>query len=116
MADLAVLAEQEPANITWDAAGPERYTFADLVRLVRDSIGSRAAIAPASPFLVLAFSKLFGAALRDVVLTRDEVVGLMEGLLVTREPARGTTSLKRWLQERSAIVGAGYKSELRQHY
>ncbi len=116
MAGLAVRGGQEPGNVAWDAAGPERYMFLDLVRLVRKSVGSRATLVPASPFLALALSKLLGAALRDVVLTRDEVVGLMEGLLVTHEPSRGTTSLKQWLEESSAAVGADYKSELRQHY
>ena len=54
--------------------------------------------------------------LRDVVLTPDEMRGLMAGLLVSNEAPTGETSFTRWLQENGSGLGARYVSELNRHY
>ena len=54
--------------------------------------------------------------LGDVILTRDEVDGLMAGLLVSNEPARGKTHLADWLSANKETVGLKYASELKRHY
>ena len=46
-----------------------------------------------------ALTRLVGLLLRDVVLTRDEVNGLMAGLLTSNCVPAGTTSLADWLGE-----------------
>jgi hypothetical protein len=51
-----------------------------------------------------------------VILTRDELRGLMPELLVSSESARGRTALSRWLRENGDHVGARYQSELERHY
>jgi NADH dehydrogenase len=53
-----------------------------------------------------------GKAMGDVMLTRDEVRGLMAGLLFVNSPAAGTVRLTDWLRENSAWLGRRYFGEL----
>ncbi len=59
---------------------------------------------------------MIGALVKDVVLTRDEVDGLMANLLVTDSPPTGTTRLSEWLRDHADSVGTQYASELNRHY
>jgi NADH dehydrogenase len=53
---------------------------------------------------------------RDVMLTPEEVDGLMAGLLVSKEPPLCKTKLGDWLEENKKTVGAKYASELQRHF
>jgi nucleoside-diphosphate-sugar epimerase len=53
---------------------------------------------------------------RDVVLTRDEIRGLMAGLLVSQRPPLGTIAFSQWLDEHRASVGRSYANELHRHF
>ena len=70
------------------------------------------------PRLAVLASRLLGLLVRDVVLSRDEVKGLMDGLLVSRtdEPPPGKTKLSEWLSANASGLGRGYTSELSRHY
>ena len=116
VADMAVRAAREAGNTVFDAAGPEIFTFNELVRLLADKTGSRARIVhlPSGPALLA--SRLIGLAVRDVVLTGDEVAGLTSGLLISRGPPTGSTRLSDWLDENAAVLGTRYASELERHY
>jgi hypothetical protein len=50
------------------------------------------------------------------VLTRQEVEGLMDELLVSSEPPRGARRLDDWLLANAAGIGAHYASELSRHF
>ena len=63
-----------------------------------------------------ALTGLVGLLMRDTALTRDEVVGLMDGLLTSGEPSTGTTRLSDWLAENGDGLGRRYVSELRRNY
>jgi NADH dehydrogenase len=52
----------------------------------------------------------------DVILTPEEVDGLMGNLLVSRQPARGTTAFKDWLDANKSTIGTKYASEIKRHY
>ncbi|MDI6630951.1 MAG: NAD-dependent epimerase/dehydratase family protein [Bacillota bacterium] len=116
VAALAVDAGQREENVVIDAVGPEVFTFDELVKLIAEKIGSKARIVHAPPSLAYLFSKLIGYLVRDVVITRDEIKGLMMGLLVSGGPATGRVRLSDWLAENAGRVGAGYASELGRHY
>ncbi|MCX6375096.1 MAG: hypothetical protein NTU88_03480 [Armatimonadetes bacterium] len=51
-----------------------------------------------------------------VVLTRDEVKGLMANLLVSDQPPTAPSRLSDWLKENSSWLGTRYMSELKKHY
>ena len=68
------------------------------------------------PSLGYALTRLVGLLLRDVVLTRDEVDGLMAGLLTSHAAPAGTTRLAGWLEDNADILGRRYVSELRRNH
>jgi len=71
---------------------------------------------PALPGLALLGAKVVGLLVRNVVLTRDEIDGLMAGLLVSSNPPLGKTRLGDWLEVHAGTVGKRYASELKRHY
>ncbi|MCL6479043.1 MAG: NAD(P)H-binding protein [Peptococcaceae bacterium] len=116
MARVAVRVGQQSDNIIMDVVGPEIFTFNDLVRLIAGKIGSRSRIVHVSPGLALFLSRLIGYTVNDVLLTSDEVRGLLSDLLVSQDPPAGETRLSDWLEKNSGTVGVKYASELRRHY
>lgn len=116
VAEIAVHTGHQTANVAIDAAGPEPYAYEDLVRLIAGALACRPRIVHVPPALALLASKALGAFVKDVVLTRDEIAGLMAGLLVCQGAPTGTTRLSQWLRENAATLGARYASELERHY
>lgn len=116
LAALAVAAGHSHENMVMDAVGPETYKYEDLVRLIRSTIGSRSRIVHFTPSLVWLASLILGWLVDDVVLTKDEISGLMANLLISKQPPTGRTSLRVWLQDNADRVGVKYASELRRHY
>jgi hypothetical protein len=53
---------------------------------------------------------------RDVLVTGDELAGLVAELVVTDGPATGTVRLGEWLADHADEVGREYASELGRHY
>ena len=99
-----------------DAAGPDTLSFEALLRLLASSMGIRRWFPHTPPRVGLALTGLVGLLMRDMALTRDEVVGLMDGLLTSDEPPTGTTRLTDWLAENGDGLGRRYVSELRRNY
>jgi NADH dehydrogenase len=116
MAKLAVELGLRGDDVTVDAVGPETLTFDEWLRLLAKTVGSRARMVHLPPTLALWASRAIGVLLRDVVLTSDEVKGLMADLLVTDSPATGETRLSDWLQAHAEQVGRRYASEVARHY
>ncbi|MGH7841123.1 MAG: hypothetical protein ACREQD_08320 [Candidatus Binataceae bacterium] len=48
----------------------------------------------------------------DITLTRDEVIGLSDDLLVSHAPPAAPTRLSEWLAHNAASLGVRYASEL----
>lgn len=116
MAKIAVNAGHSNENMVIDAVGPEIYTFDELVRLIASKINSRAKIVRVNPRLALFLARLIGYAVKDVVITKDEIQGLMSNLLVSETPPTGQTRLSDWLEQNADRVGANYISDLQRHY
>jgi uncharacterized protein YbjT (DUF2867 family) len=111
VAELAVTAGLGTEPTVLDAAGPDIFSFDEFVRLVREAVGSRAAIVPGSPRLALGLSALTGKILRDTLVTRAELAGLMQSLLTSRAAPTGTRRFADWLAENAGSVGRSYVSE-----
>lgn len=116
LAEIAVSAGHREDNIVMDAVGPEIFTYEELVTLIARNISNRARIVHVSPVLALFLAKLIGYVVRDVVITKDEIDGLMSNLLISEGPPTGHTRLSEWLQQNSNSVGARYFSGLRRQY
>jgi len=116
MAHICVNAGSQRENIMIDAVGPETYTFRDLVHLIAQTVASKATIMHLSPSFLLLLAKLLGYVLDDVILTADEVKGLMSNLLVSANPPMVQTKLSQWLKQNADTLGTQYASELKRHY
>lgn len=116
MAEIAVSAGHREVTAIIDAVGAEIYTYEDLVRLIAEAIGSKNRVVHVPPSAALVCSKLLGLLVRDVVLTREEIEGLMAGLLASKHPPTGKTSLSKWLKANAASIGIRYASEVARHY
>jgi NADH dehydrogenase len=90
--------------------------FHDLVALVRNAVGARSRIVHVHPRVMAAAARALGVVVRDVVLTPDEIRGLMQGLLVSQHPPLGTIAFSQWLEEHRASVGRSYANELDRHF
>jgi NADH dehydrogenase len=115
-AAIMIDAAHAKADCVIDAVGPETFTFDELVGLIAATVRSRARIVHVRPGVAYLLSKIIGRLVGDVVLTRDEVAGLMAGLLVSDDPPTGPTRLSEWLDRNADRVGTSYASELRRHY
>jgi len=115
-ARVCVEAGAREDNPMIDAAGPDRLTFEELVRLIARAVGSKARIVHGPPRAALALTGAAGLCLRDVVLTRDEVSGLMASLLVSASPALGRDRFDEWLRAHADELGRRYVSELQRNF
>ncbi len=116
MADLVVDAGQQRDSFQIDAVGPDIFTFAQLVRLIAEKLHKRVIMTHVSPGIAFSLAKLIEPFVGDVLITREEILGLMADLLISHEPPTGHTRLSDWLEEHSASVGKKYASELARHY
>ena len=115
-ASICVEVGGRDANVTLDAAGPDRWTYDDFVRLIARAVGSRARIRHSSERVALAAARVAGLFLRDVIVTRDELDALAAGLLVSHEEPHGHERFEPWLAENADSIGRGYTSELGRNF
>ena len=112
LAQLAVEQGGQRTNRIIDAIGPETFTYRELVSRIANIIGKRRLIIPIPPTLGLLLGWIVGKLTGDVLITRDEITGLMENRLWTPSPAAGATRLTDWVREHAATLGHRYASEL----
>jgi len=115
-ASLLVETGTQNADVVVDSAGPEIFTFNELVFLLREAMQLRTMIVNLPPALSMFGATLAGRLIGDLLLTRDELADLMENILVSRERPRGVTRLTDWLRPNARSVGLDYASEIERHY
>jgi len=113
LAKMAVETGLEQFNRIVDAIGPETFTYRGLVEMIGASIGKKRHIISLPPWLGYWAGWLIGKFMGDVLITRDEIDGLMQDLLYTDSPPQGTTKLSSWAQEHASTLGLHYASELK---
>jgi NADH dehydrogenase len=116
LAVLAVDAVYRNDNYIVDAVGPDSYTFKELVKMIGEKIDARRPLISVPPRLALLAAQFLSLFVGDVILTPEEVDGLMANLLVSKDPPLGRTAFKDWLEANKATVGKKYASEIRRHY
>ena len=116
MADLVVQAGQSRENSIIDAVGPDIFTFEELVRLIAATLGRSVLFPYANPGLAFYMAKLIEPLLGDVLITRNEIRGLMADLLISQQTPTGRVRLSEWLEQNARTVGRDYASEIGRHY
>ncbi len=92
------------------------YTFEEVVRLIARAVGSRARIVHLSPAVAMGVLGLLGRLIRDVILTRDELKGLMADPLVSADQPTGKSRFSDWLPRYATNLGVRYANELERNY
>lgn len=95
-----------------DCHGPELFTFRELVRTIGSIIDVRRPVIGVPSAVGYAVSKLLNPALKDVIITREEIAGLMRGLLWSEQPSHGSTLLTEWATAHKDELGRRYASEV----
>ena len=116
LAELAVDAVYKKENYVWDAVGPDEFTFKEMVQLIGKTTSANRLLVPLPPRLALWAAQFMSIFVNDVMLTPEEVDGLMANLLISKEPPRCKTSLQKWLEENKTTAGIQYASELARHF
>lgn len=118
VADLARLAAREALegqgeNRIIEAVGEETYTFRELFSMLGKATGCRRPIISVPPWCAYAAARVMGRLHHDVMLTRDEIRGLMEDRLCVEQasPAR-CIRLSEWAERHAPDLGRTYACEM----
>lgn len=113
MAKLMIIAALESESKTIDAVGPESYTYRELVKLIGSTVGATKPVIPVPPYIGYLVSKLINRAVDDVVITREEISGLMRGILDSNAPDAGATKLSEYVEQHKHTLGYRYANEIK---
>jgi NADH dehydrogenase len=116
VARIAIESAELPGNPTVDAIGPETFAFEGLVRLIMEAVNPSMKIIRLPPIVGLTIGKLIGWKMKDVILTRDELQGLMDELLISTQAPNGTTKFSEWITANRKTIGNEYTSEVARHF
>jgi NADH dehydrogenase len=112
LAELAVREGAGRANAIVNAIGPETFTYAGLVEQIGRIIGHRRPLVKPPPALGYLAGRVIGWWVGDVMITREEISGLMGDLLYVDAPPAGATKLTDWTRAHREQLGHRYASEL----
>lgn len=113
--DLAALAVQQgdtTENAVVEAIGPETFTYRELVETIGRLIGAPRPVIGVPPLVGYWAGRLVGSLMGDVTITREEIAGLMAGLLYVDAAPAGATKLTDWIAAHADTVGRRYANEL----
>src|SRR6516165_975897 len=112
LAEAAVLKVHELTDSTIDAIGPETFHYRDMVEMIAMEIGVHPRIVFLPPGLAFQMTRVIGWFVDDVVITREEIRGLMEERLYVKANPLGTTRLSDWVHANRQRLGLNYTSEM----
>jgi NADH dehydrogenase len=112
LAKLAVEQGESEEDCVIDAIGPETFTYCELVAQIGQIIGRRRPIVSVPPWFGYAVGAVLGKIVGDVIITREEIEGLMADLLYVDSPPAGDTKLTEWARAHADTLGRRYASEL----
>ncbi|WP_347273216.1 NAD-dependent epimerase/dehydratase family protein [Candidatus Kuenenia sp.] len=111
-AKLAAEQGEKSENTIINAIGPETFSYRELIEEIGSIIGKKRPFISVPPAFGYFFALIIGKFVHDVMLTKDEIKGLMDNLLYVDAPPAGKTKLTEWVRENADILGSHYESEL----
>ena len=112
VARIAIELGADKIDITRDATGPETFRYKDFITLIARSMGVRRLIFPLPPTIGWMTGWVLGLFLKDMVITRAEIRGLMRGLVASDEDPLGVISFRKWVAENGHDLGRRYNNDL----
>ena len=74
----------------------------------------RRLIMPIPPIMGWVAGRIMGVFLKDLVITRAEIRGLMQGLMASDEEPLGVISFREWIEDKGREVGQKYHNDLKE--
>lgn len=115
-ADRCVELGKTRENECINAGGPDTFTFKEFVSTIRDGVGAHCALVCAPAVLVKPFIFGLNKVTRDIVVHREELTSLMEGLASCDGPPVGNRRLTDYVSNNRATVGRKYASEIQRNF
>jgi len=112
LAELAVEQGERSENTIIDAIGPETFTYKGLVEELGRILGKQRPVISVSPTFGYVAGSVISKLVNDVLVTREEIEGLMANLLYVDSPPAGKTKLTEWSKKHADSLGMKYASEL----
>ena len=114
LASLAVEYGGTRENVIVNAIGPETFTYRELAAKIGELIGKSRPIVSVPPWFGYVVGWWLGLFMGDVMITREEISGLMADLLHVETAPTGRTVLTAWVKAHADALGRQYNSELAQ--
>lgn len=95
-----------------NAIGPETFAYRELVQTICRTLGLRRLIIGFPPSLGYWGCRLVGWFVNDVVVTREEIQGLLQNRLYVEAAPLGATKLTEWIAQHKETLGRHYTSEM----
>jgi len=108
---LAYAGEKVGKNIEV-ALGPERYSYVDLLYMIKKELRLKTVIIPLPNRLAWLGAQILGYFLNDVMLTWPEVLGLRQETLWEDQESTGKVHLSEWVKKHKDTLGNEYHNEL----
>lgn len=99
-----------------DAAGPDTVSFAEYVALVAKVCGLKRPLVRVPEEISLGVLRVIQPLLKDIILTREELLGLKQELLISHKPPLGQESVAEWLRIHGNQLGRHYVNDLNRHF
>jgi NADH dehydrogenase len=116
LAKIVVEQGRTSASETLDAIGPETFTYREMIKVMASAFGLKVVLIPAPTTLTILAGKAVGLLVKDVILTSNELKGLMNNYLTSQQAPNGETRFSEWLSNNGGTVGSVYSSELDRHF
>jgi nucleoside-diphosphate-sugar epimerase len=116
LALIAVECAKKNTSETLDAIGPETFTYTEMLRVMASMLNPDIKLIHVWPNVGIFLGKIIGLFVNDVILTKDELKGLMLNKLTSQQTPNGKTKFTEWLKANKGTVGERYTSELDRHF
>ncbi len=116
LATIAVEVSLSGRTETMDAIGPETFTYESFLRLITRELNRKITFIHTAPAMGIFLGKIISLFVRDVILTKEELRGLMESKLTSTQEPNGKTNFSEWLPDNVQHIGNKYTSELNRHF
>jgi uncharacterized protein YbjT (DUF2867 family) len=116
LALIAVECAKKDASETLDAIGPETFTYKEMLQMIAFVLNRDVKFIRVWPNVGIFLGKIIGFFVNDVLLTKDELRGLMANKLTSQQTPNGKTKFTEWLKANKETIGDRYTSELDRHF
>ena len=116
LATIAVDSSENEKSETIDAIGPETIAYKDLLRMLAQELDRNVKFVHVSPSLAVFLGNIIGMFVKDVIITKDELRGLMANKLTSNQDPNGKTLFSEWFGKNRRTIGLEYTSELNRHF